>query len=253
VTEPQPGTSPTARLDGRVVILTGAAGGLGVLTARALLRDGARVIANHRKPSVELDELRAVYPSTLRLVKGDISEEQTAITLTGAARAWGGPHAVIHNAAIARDMPLVTMSADDWDQVQRTNLRGAFLITKHALRLMMRARYGRLVYLSSLAAVIGNQGQASYAASKAGLHGLANAVAQEYASYNVRTVVLAPGLLDAGLGDALDPDTRRRKAARSLLGIGSAAEVAATISFLASSDADYINATVIHHDGGIQY
>jgi 3-oxoacyl-[acyl-carrier protein] reductase len=137
--------------------------------------------------------------------------------------------------------------------VLRVNLRGAFLTTKYSLKLMMRQRYGRIVYVSSVVAGTGNTGQASYAASKAGMTGLSQSVAQEYASYNVRTVVVAPGLLDAGLGATLTPQHQRRMADRSLCGLGDGAQVADTIAFLTTPAANYINATTIHVDGGVRY
>ena len=240
-------------LAGRVIALTGAGGGLGVLIAATLLQRGALVAANHRSPSTGLLKLQEKHPDALHLVAGDIGCEETAEKLIAVARALGKLDVLILNAAITRDQPLVRMPVEDWDEVLRVNLRGAFLVTKQALRVMMRHRYGRLIYLSSLSALIGNAGQAGYAASKAALHGLSHTVAQEYASYNIRSVVLAPGLLDIGLGAGLDPAVKRRKAARSLLGIGNGDSVAATVAFLAGPDADFINGSVIRSDGGIAY
>lgn len=239
----------------RIIALTGASRGLGLATVHVLLDQGATVVANHRSPapSRELSELQEKYPDALYLVPGDIGEESTAEAIVGRAKQLGGLDALVHNAAVTRDQPLVTMSAEDWDKVQRVNLRGAFLATKHAVRLMIRRRYGRLVYISSVAAVAGNRGQAAYAASKAGLHGLSQSVAQEYARYNVRSVVLAPGVLNAGLGDAMPSEARQSKIDRSLLGLGDAGSIAATIAFLTSPDADYINATVLRSDGGLAY
>jgi 3-oxoacyl-[acyl-carrier protein] reductase len=240
------------RLSGRVVALTGAGRGLGLLTARALLAQGAQVIANHRSAAPELSELREKYPAALHPVPGDVGDERTAEAIADTARGLGHLDVLIHNAGIARDQPLVRMPVEDWDEVIRVNLRGAFLTTKHALRLMMRRRYGRLVYVSSLAAVLGNAGQANYAASKAGLHGLSHTVAQEYARFNIRSVVLAPGLLDVGLGATLPPATQASKLEHSLLGIGGGESVAATIAFLAGPEADHITASVVRIDGGIK-
>jgi 3-oxoacyl-[acyl-carrier protein] reductase len=240
-------------LDRRVVTVTGAGRGLGLLTVRALLCQGAQVIANHRSPSPALEQLREGHPDAVHLVAGDIGEEPTAEAIAHAARGLGRLDAVVHNAGITRDQALVRMSVADWDEVLRVNLRGAFLLTKHALRLMMRRRYGRLVYVSSLAAVLGNAGQANYAASKAGLHGLSHSVAQEYARFNIRSVVLAAGLLDVGLGAALPAELTRAKMAHSLLGQANGESVAATVAFLASPAADYINATVVNIDGGVRY
>ncbi|GGK86654.1 SDR family oxidoreductase [Mangrovihabitans endophyticus] len=239
-------------LAGRVVALTGAGRGLGLQIAGTLLDRGARVVANYRTPSPDLDQLAEKHPE-LVLHQGDIAVEETAADLVATARGLGRLDALIHNAGIARDQLLVRMPVEDWDEVHRVNLRGAFLLSKYAVRVMMRQRYGRIVYLSSGAAILGNAGQAAYAASKAGLHGLSATVAQEYRGYGVRTVVLAPGLLDTGLGEALDPRIVREKAERSMLGIGSGERIAATAAFLASADADYINAVVIRADGGLVY
>lgn len=240
-------------LTGRVVLLTGAGRGLGLLVAQTLLEQGATVVANHRSPSEGLERLAGKYRDRLRLVPGDVATDDTAALLASEARRFGRLDVLVHNAAITRDQPLVRMSVEDWDEVQRVNLRGAFLTTKYAVKSMMRARYGRIVYISSITALTGNAGQAAYASSKAGLHGLAMTVSQEYASYNIRTATLAPGILDTGLGAAVAAPQRRRMTDRSLLGLGEAAQTAETIAFLASPAADYINATVIRTDGGMRY
>lgn len=248
-----PAPPPASPLTGRVVLLTGAGRGLGLLTAQTLLNQGATVVANHRSPSEELERLVDKHRDRLRLVPGDAATDDTAALLTSEARRFGRLDVLIHNAAITRDQPLVRMSVEDWDEVQRVNLRGAFLTTKYAVKSMMRARYGRIIYISSITALTGNAGQAAYASSKAGLHGLAMTVSQEYASYNIRTATLAPGILDTGLGAAVAGPQRRRMTDRSLLGLGEAAQTAETIAFLASPAADYINATVIRADGGMRY
>ncbi|MEU9470778.1 SDR family NAD(P)-dependent oxidoreductase [Streptomyces avermitilis] len=237
----------------RVVAVTGANRGLGLLTVRALLERGDEVIAHHRTDSTELGALREKFGERLHAVRGDLTEETTAQAVAERAHSLGRLHAVVHNAGIARDQPLVRMPVEDWDEVIRVNLRSAFLVTKHAVRMMMRKRYGRLVYVSSLSAVVGNAGQSAYAASKAGLHGLSQTTAQEYARYGIRTVVVAPGFLDTGLTHALPDSVARAKAGRSLLGMGSAESVAATVAFLAGPGADNINATVVHSDGGIAF
>lgn len=240
-------------LSGRVVALTGAGSGLGLLTVQCLLQRGAHVVANYRSCVDRLLAVQSRYPGALQLVAGDVGDEDTAVAIAECARGLGRLDALVHNAAISRDRPLVAMSAEEWDDVIRVNLRGAFVCTKHALPLMIRRRYGRLIYISSVAAVIGNGGQTNYAASKAALHGFSNAVAQEYSSRGIRSVVLAPGILDTGLGQRLTAKTRDRKTARSLLGVGDAQSVAATVAFLAGPDADFINAAVVRSDGGIAF
>ena len=247
----EPVTSP--RLRGRVAAVTGAGSGLGLLIAGELLRQGARVVANHRSRSPGLEALRDVNPDALDLVAGDVGEERTARSIAERAAAIGRLDVLVHNAAITRDGALTSMSVEDWDEVLRVNLRGAFVSTKHALGLMVEQRYGRLIYLSSVVAVVGNAGQANYAASKAGLHGLALSVAQEYGSRGIRAVVLAPGILDVGLGRRLSQKTRDRKADHTLLGHGDSGSVAGTVAFLAGPEADFINATVVRSDGGIAF
>ncbi len=255
-TAPLPASAPSGApgpMEGRVVVLTGGGRGLGLLTVETLLSQGARVVANHRSRSESLQRLTEKYPDRLRLVPGDVSDEATAVTLASEAWRFGRLDVLIHNAGITRDQPLVRMPAEDWDEVQRVNLRGAFLTTKHAVKTMMRARYGRIIYISSLCAITGNAGQAAYAASKAGLHGLAMTVSQEYASYNIRTTTFAPGILDTGLGASVVPAQKRRMVDRAILGLGEAQQTAETIAFLATPAADYINATVIRADGGMRY
>lgn len=237
----------------RVVVVTGAGRGLGLEICRTLLEQGSSVIANFSTTRAALDELEALHPERLTLVQGDIGEEDTSARLAAAARELGGPDALVHNAAITRDRPLVRMTVDDWDAVQRVNLRGAFLATKHAVRLMMRRRYGRILYISSVAATVGNAGQANYAASKAALDGLSRTVAQEYGAYNVRTTVLAPGIIDVGLAGEVPAELRRQKGSQFLLGEATPQEVAATVGFLVSPDADHINAAVIRMDGGLRF
>ncbi|MFI9024663.1 SDR family NAD(P)-dependent oxidoreductase [Streptomyces sp. NPDC053560] len=240
-------------LDGRVVALTGAGRGLGLRTTRTLLERGAHVIANVRTPTDELTALGDAHGGRLHVCRGDIGEESTAEEIVRCAAGLGRLDALVHNAGIAKDQPLVRMPAEDWDAVQRVNLRGAFLATKHALRPMMRARSGRLVYVSSVVAQTGNAGQASYAASKAALHGLSLSVAQEYARYGIRSVVVSPGLLDTGLAGALPEKVFEQKAARSLTGVVPAERVAAAIAYLLHPDSADINATVLRIDGGIAY
>ncbi len=241
-------------LDERVVAVTGAGRGLGLLTARVLLEQGAQVIANHRSFSEDLEQLGKEFPDRLHPVQGDIGEEEAARELARAGRALGRIDALVCNAGITRDRLLVQMPVEEWEEVQRVNLRGAFLASKHTLKLMMRQRYGRIVYVSSIVAYQGNIGQSAYAAAKAGLEGLARSVAQEYTAYNVRTAVVAPGLLDTGLATDLAPQWRQTVAERSLADCaGAGAQAARTIAYLSSSAADFINATVVHVDGGVKY
>jgi 3-oxoacyl-[acyl-carrier protein] reductase len=240
-------------LRGTVVAVTGAGRGLGLDIAAAMLERGAHVIANYRSAAEGLQELDLKFPGRLTLTRGDVGEESAAQALAEAGKAAGGIEVLVHNAGITRDRILMQMSVEEWDEVQRVNLRGAFLTTKVALRQMLCHRHGRIIYLSSIVATMGNAGQANYAASKAGLHGLAATVAQEYAAYNIRSTVLAPGLLDVGLGAAVPDAARRTKLDRTLSGTGSSTQVAATVAFLAGPDAAFVNGAVIAMDGGVRF
>lgn len=240
--------------DERIVAVTGAGRGLGLVTVHTLLEQGAQVVANHLSPSEDLLRLGKEFPDRLHLVQGDISDESAAAELAAAGRRLGRIDALVCNAGITRDRLLVQMPVEEWDEVLRVNLRGAFLASKHALKLMMRRRYGRIVYVSSVVAHMGNVGQTAYAASKAALGGLAQSVAQEYVAYNVRTVVVSPGLLDTGLGSKLPPDWRDQVAGRALADCaGAGVQTARTIAFLTGPEADFVNATDIRVDGGVRY
>jgi 3-oxoacyl-[acyl-carrier protein] reductase len=239
---------------GRVVIVTGAGSGLGWHITQALLAQGDRVIANYASSGDLLNHrVTEVGADRLVPVKGSIAEESTSEQLAAEAAQLGGPQAVIHNASITRDGLLVKMSLDDWQAVQDVNLRGAFLLSKHAVRKMLRHRGGRLVYISSISAVMGNAGQANYAASKSGLDGLARSVAQEYATRGISACVLAAGLIDVGMGARLTPEIQQAKLRKILGGGAKPEEMAGIATFLASDAASYINATVVHANGGINF
>lgn len=235
---------------GEVVVVTGAARGLGHAITVELLKRGAQVVAGYSADPAPLDLLAQKWSGQVWAIPGDIAEEATSLRLIKQACRLGGPTAVIHNAAISRDALLVRTKVEDWDEVQRVNLRGAFLLSKHAVKAMMRTRNGRLVFISSVSAVFGNSGQTSYAASKSGLEGLSRSISQEYARFGIGTCVLAPGLINVGLGARLPAQYQETKAGRFLLGAAEAEEIAGIAAFLASPTARHINATTVHADGG---
>lgn len=237
----------------QVVAVTGGGRGIGLAITERLLADGYRVVVNVNRTRALPDGLMNKYSDAIAIVPGDISVERTSEEIVAAAQTLGGLRAVVHSAGISRDQLAMTMDKADWDQVINVNLGGAFLITKHALKIMTRKRYGRLVYMSSAAALMGNLGQASYAASKAGLEGLSRSVSQEYARFGVRTVALAPGLVDGGLGARLPERARQERYDSQLLGEASVGDVASTVAFLISPAADNINGTVVHMNGGIKF
>jgi 3-oxoacyl-[acyl-carrier protein] reductase len=237
----------------QVIAVTGGGRGIGLAITTRLLAAGYGVVANTHRTQALPGELLDSYPDRIVTVSGDIGVERTSQDIVEAAQRLGRLHAVVHSAGVCRDRLLMTMDKADWDEVIRVNLGGAFLITKHALKVMTRQRYGRLVYVSSAAALMGNAGQSSYAASKAGIEGLSRSVSQEYARFGVRTVALSPGLVDGGLGAQLPPAVRNERRERQLLGEAAVRHVAGTVAFLVGPDADHINGTVVHMHGGIRF
>ncbi|WP_328520561.1 SDR family NAD(P)-dependent oxidoreductase [Kribbella sp. NBC_00359] len=237
----------------RVVAVTGAGRGLGLEITKTLLEEGAIVIANARSDASLLKELAVVHPGRLVVVTADIATDDGARAVIAAAETMGGVEVLVHNAAIARDGLLVSMSSEDFYEVMWVNVGGAFLATKYAVRRMIGRRRGRIIYVSSVVAALGNAGQANYAASKGAIEALARSVAQEYAAQNIRTAVVAPGLLDCGLADAIPAATKEVKLSRLLSGMGRAADVARLISFLATPAGNYINGEVVAANGGLAF
>lgn len=241
-------------IDGRVVAVTGATGGLGYSTVLQLARGGARIVANYWRSRERAEQL-ASEVGEIVLARGDLRVEQTAAEIAATAvAAYGRLDVLIHCAGVTRDVLLVRMTEQDWDDVMTVNAKAAFFCTKHALPVMIRQKYGKLIYVSSIAALVGNGGQANYAASKAALHGLAYTVAQEYGRYGIRSVILAPGVIDAGMTRHLSVQQLKPKVERTILGFaGTESDVARILAFLSSPSSDYINSTVIRLDGGIGF
>jgi 3-oxoacyl-[acyl-carrier protein] reductase len=165
---------------------------------------------------------------------------------------WDGIDILVNNAGIVRDGLLLRMPEDAWDEVLGTDLRGAYLCTKYALRSMMDRGWGRIINVASLAGLVGNAGQANYSAAKGGLIAFTRAVAREVGRRHITVNAIAPGFIETGMTDKLPPETRDAVLARVPLGrFGTAADVAELAAFLASDAAGYITAQVINIDGGV--
>ena len=232
----------------RVALVTGGNRGIGLATARRLSRAGHRVAVTYRSeppPHADADGLTCV--------RCDVTDsESVAAALAETTERLGAPEILVCNAGITRDGLVLRMSAEDFGAVIDANLTGAFRVAKQAVRAMVRGRWGRIVFISSVSGMRGQAGQANYAASKAGLIGLARSLAKEFASRNVTVNVIAPGPIRTGMLAALNDDQLDAIVSRVPLGrVGDPDELAAAIEFLTSEDASYVTGIVLAVDGGL--
>jgi len=246
-----------ARLEGKTALVTGAGRGIGRATAIRLAKDGARIAINYKGNTAAAEESkRAVEAagSQAALIRGDVSVDADAERVVKEALAFGGGKLdiVVNNAGITRDNLLLRMSAEEWDAVLDLNLRGAFLVTRAAMRPMMKQRGGRIVNVSSIAGVTGNAGQANYSAAKAGLIAFTKTVAREMASRNISANAVAPGFVPTDLTSIVPQGVQDAMLAQiPLARFGTAEDVANAIAFLVSDDASYITGQVLVVDGGM--
>ena len=240
----------------RVALVTGAGRGLGQATALKLAEGGFAVAVHYGRSSEQAEEIAAQIRSgggAAQTFMADLSVPQNAGKLVEeVAAAMGGLHVLVNNAGITRDGLAVRMKDDDWDAVIGTNLTSAFHAARAAIKIMMRARAGRIINVSSVVGLMGNPGQANYVASKAGLIGLTKALAKEYGGRGITVNAVAPGFIESDMTAAL-PDAQRAAYTASIpLGrLGLPEEVGALIAFLASDAAGYISGQVIGVDGGL--
>ena len=241
-------------LTGRVAIVTGASRGIGRAVARELADLGASVVVAARGHHAE--EVAAAITAgggTAQAVRADVTDPESVVRMVGTALERSGRvDILVNNAGIARDQMLLRMKRDDWDAVLATNLTAAFTCTQAVLRPMLKQRFGRIISISSVVGQMGNPGQANYAASKAGLIGLAKAVAREVASRGITVNVVVPGLIDTDMTRAVIPDAREEWISRIPLGrFGTPEDVAGAVCFLASDKASYITGQVFGVNGGL--
>jgi len=241
---------------GRVAFVTGASRGIGASCAEALGASGHKVAVGYRSGA---DEAEAVVKTVTAqggeamAVQLDVTDAASVDRAVGAVEAAWGPVAVlVSNAGVTGDGLLARMSEDRWRSVLSANLDGAFHVTRRVTGPMMRARWGRIITLSSVVALLGSGGQTNYAAAKAGLIGLTRSLARELAPRNITANVVAPGPIATAMTDALDDDRRAALAAAVPLGrMGTCAEVAGVVNFLASDTAAYVTGAIIPVDGGL--
>jgi 3-oxoacyl-[acyl-carrier protein] reductase len=231
--------------EGRVVLVTGGSRGIGLACARAFATNGDRVAVLYRTQPPPDDDFLAIQCDVTDGAQVDAAFGKVESEL-------GGVRVLVSNAGITRDTLLARMSPEDWSAVIDTNLTGAYHVSKRAIGPMMRARFGRIVFVSSVGAYLGGPGQANYSASKAGLIGLARSIAREYATRGITANVVTPGPIDTDMTAALGADGQAAMAAAvPVKRLGTSEEVAAAICFLASTEAAYVTGVVLPVDGGL--
>jgi 3-oxoacyl-(acyl-carrier-protein) reductase len=228
----------------RVVLVTGGSKGIGQRIAARFAQAGHRVAATYRSGEV---------PSEVLGVQCDVTDPpQVEAAFAQVESNLGNIEVVVANAGITRDTLLLRMSDEDWDQVIATNLTGAFRVARRAARPMIRARFGRIVFISSVVGHLGSAGQVNYAASKAGLVGMARSLARELGSRGVTANVVAPGFIETDMTAELGEDLVKKYTDQIPLGrLGSADDVAGAVEFLSSDAAGYITGALIPVDGGL--
>jgi len=243
------------RLDGRTALVTGASQGIGEAIARRLAEQGARVVLAARSED-RLKELAARIDAgggCARPLALDVSRPETfAERLKQLPEDFAAVDVLVNNAGITADNLLARMSLEDWERVLRTNLTGAYALTRELLRGMMKRRWGRIVNVSSVVGLMGNAGQANYAAAKAGLIGLTKSLARELGSRSITVNAVAPGYVETAMTADL-PEASREDLSRAiaLKRLGTVDDVAWAVLYLASEEAGYVTGHVLNVSGGL--
>jgi 3-oxoacyl-[acyl-carrier protein] reductase len=241
-------------LNGRAAVVTGSTRGIGRAIAGTLADSGARVaVVGRDRAKAEAVAAEIGGTERARGFACEISDPASVTALIEEAeRAFGSVDILVNNAGLTRDNILFRLKDDDWDAVLDANLRGAFVAIRAASRGMIKRRWGRIVNMASVVGIVGNKGQANYAASKAGLIGLTKSVAKELASRNVLANAVAPGFIETDMTGAMTADARTALTAQiPLERLGTPADIAGMVAFLASEHAAYITGQVFVVDGGM--
>jgi 3-oxoacyl-[acyl-carrier protein] reductase len=241
-------------LEGQVAVVTGSTRGIGRAIADRLHAAGAAVAILGRQEDAARRVASELGPRAAGFGCQVADRAQVEATIAGVEQALGPVSILVNNAGITRDNILLRLSDDDWGAVLAANLTGAFLMTRAVLKGMMKRRGGRIINISSIVGLVGNKGQANYAASKAGLIGFTKAVAREYASRNILVNCVAPGYIETEMTAALPPEAQGALLGQIALGrLGQPADIAGAVLFLASDLAGYVTGQVLVVDGGMVF
>ena len=244
------------RLENQIAIVTGAGRGIGHAIAVRLASEGARVASVSRTAANAqrtADEINAIRPDAAKSYSVDVSDH-AAVQATGAQilADFERVDILVNNAGVTRDGLSMRMSVEDWDTVMNTNLKGAFNFVQAIQRPMLKQRSGRIINISSVIGLIGNAGQANYAASKAGLIGFTKSLAREVASRGITVNAVAPGLIETDMTSVLSDEIRKNILSKiPLNALGQPDDIASAVAFLASPEAKYITGQVLCVDGGM--
>jgi len=233
-------------LEGKVALVTGASRGIGRAIAEELARQGAKVIGTATSA-----EGAAKVPGIGKVLNVRDTAQMDAL-VAQIEKEHAGVAILVNNAGVTKDNLALRMKDADWDEVMETNLRAVFRLSRAVMRGMMKARWGRIINVTSVVGASGNAGQANYAAAKAGVVGMTKSLARELASRNITVNCVAPGFIDTDMTRALAQEQRTALLAQIPLGrLGEAADIAAAVAYLASPAAGYVTGTVLHVNGGM--
>ena len=239
-------------LSGKTALVTGASGGIGSKIVTALHGQGAKVIL-HGTRADRLASLQESFGERAYCLPADLSDREAVTKIMETATELAGPvDILVNNAGITRDNLFMRMKDEDWDDVLAVNMTSSMLLCRSAIRSMVKARWGRIISISSIVGVTGNPGQTNYAASKAGMIGFSKSLAAEVASRGVTVNVIAPGFIETPMTDVLSDEQKSALLSNVPSGrLGQGSEIAAAVVYLASQEAGYVTGSTLHVNGGM--